>query len=277
MSQTQTAAKKKAAPNKKERVDKIYETIHYHSLSFALKCGRGEQVLISKYNGKPLDYPRAIRHCPGQRSIFKDEQPAITDEREIKALVEPIVFIKGFFKAEAHETITQEFLDNHPDNGRIFKEVDEGAEAEEFVDTAELKMDAKHAVRTKIKEEGGVEVLRMIVVALTSDSAAASTMTPAQLKLALYDEIDNNVMRFTNDNGDITIFDDQDIVRGALAKMAFKAGVVEISGDGNNIIWESNKSVISLVPEGADHEEYLANYFGTKEGINVAREVKKRL
>lgn len=255
---------------KEQRVDKVYELIHYHPRSYSLKSGRGSQVLISEYNGKKLEYLKAIRHCPGEHSIFKEEQSK-------EAEVVPVVFIKGFFEAKAHEALTQDFLDNHPKNGKTFKVVDAAADAEAYAEEEEMRLDAKAAVRKKAKEEGGTEVLRMVVTALTSDSAAASKMEPGLLKTTLYDLIDNNVSRFVNDEGEVDIFDDQDIVRGALAKMAFKSGVVEISGEGNNIIWSKNKDVITLVPEGASHEEYLAEYFATEEGVQVAREVNKRL
>ena len=260
----------KTSTKEQVREDKVYELIHYHPRSYALKSGRGSQILISKYNGKPLQYPKAIRHCPGEKSIFKEEQSK-------EAEVAPIIFIKGFFEAKGHETITQDFLDNHPKNGVTFRLVDEAADAEEYAELEELRMDAKAAVRKKAKEEGGIELLRMVVTALTSDAAEASRMSPGLIKTTLYDLIDNNVSRFTNDKGEITIFEDQDIVRGALAKLAFKSGVVEISGNGNSIIWEDNKSVICHVPEGAAHEDFFAEFLGTNEGVQVAREVNKRL
>lgn len=253
-----------------KREDKVYELIHYHPRSYSLKSGRGKIVLISEFNGKELEYPQAIRHCPGEKSIFRDEQSK-------DAEVVPIVFVKGFFEAKAHEALTQDFLDNHPKNGVTFKQVDEAADAEDFALLEELRLDAKAAVRKKAKEKGGMEVLKMIVTALTSDETDVSKMPPALIKTTLYDLIDNNVYRFVNDEGEVDIFEDPDIVRGALSTLAFKSGVVTISGNGNSIIWGDNKSVICHVPEGASHDDYFAEFLGTKEGVKVAREVDKRL
>jgi hypothetical protein len=102
-------------------------------------------------------------------------------------------------------------------------------------------------------------------------------MTPSELKAALYNEIDSNVYRFVNDQGEVTIFDDQSLIRTALSNHAFNAAVVQVSADGGSVIWTTNSAQICVVPEGADHREYFAEYLGTKEGLQVAREVKKRL
>lgn len=268
---TRKASTRKASTKKVQREDKVYRTLHYTPKTFSLQSGRGKaSILISEFEGEQLDHQKAIRHCPAEISIFKDNQ---SEDAEVV----PIVFQDGFFEAKAHEVRTQEFLDNHPMKGKTFDVIDPGADAIAFADEEEMRTDAKVAVRKKMKEEGGEEILRIIVSALTSDMAGASKMTPAELKATLYSEIDNNVYRFVNDDGEVTIFDDQDVIRQALSNHAFNAAVVQIGADGGAILWSSNSAQICIVPEGVDHMEYFAEFLGTKEGLQVAREIKKRL
>lgn len=268
---TKKAPAKKKAVKSIEREDKVYTTLHNKPRTHSVKCGRGRSsILINEFNGESLGRQRAIRHCPAEPSIFKEDQ---ADDAEVV----PIVFVNGFFEAKADMVRTQEFLDNHPDRGIRFDVVDPGADAKAFADEEDMRTDAKIAVRNKMKEEGGIEVLRIIVTALTSDAGAAASMSPSELKAALYNEIDANVHRFTNDEGEVTIFDDQDLIRQAISNHAFNAAVVQISADGGAIVWASNSKQICVVPEGVDHQEYFAEFLGTKDGLQVAREVKKRL
>lgn len=270
MATKKAAAKKSAAKKEIQREDKVYR-YKYASKTAAIKCGRGKQnILITEFEGEPIGRQRAIRHCPAEESIFKDEQAE-------DAEVVPIVFVDGLFEAKGYEVRTQEFLDNHPNLGTTFFRVDPGADAKAYADEEDMRTDAKIAVRKKMKEEGGEEVLRIIVTALTSDAGAAASMSPSELKATLYNEIDSNVHRFTNDEGEVTIFDDQEIIREAIANHAFNSAVVQISADGSGVVWTSNSKQICAVPEGVDHREYFAEYLGTKEGLQVAREIKKRL
>lgn len=245
---------------------KEYRLLRYQPLTFTLKVGRDNTLLIFDEN---TNMNRAIRHCPGERSIFVDEQSP-------NAVVEPIVFLKGLLETKATDTITQMFLDAHPKNGGVFALVDTGADAAVISDLEELKLDVKQAIRIKAKEDAGMEELRLITSVLISNAAEASKMDPSQIKNALYSLVDENVKRFVDDAGEVSIFDDVEIKRRAITQHAFNSGVIQVSADGGKVMWSDNKATICIIPVGQSHLDYFSKYLGTEEGLQVAVEISKR-
>ncbi len=254
------------ARKKLDLIDKSYKTLRYQPLTLTLKVGIDNNLLIYCKKKKTQ---RAIRHCPNEQSIYIDEQSKL-------AVVQPIIFINGFINTKKEDTITQEFLEVHPKRGKTFELVDVGADAIKIVDEVELILDAKAAIRERVKEEGGIEELRAVVSVLISNVGEAAKMSPAELKQAAYDAADTNISRFVNDDGEVTIFDDTSIKRKAIAQHAFDSGIIQASSQGDKILWADNKNTICLVPSGKPYLDFFAEYLEEEEGMMVAREIAKR-
>jgi len=253
---------------KKKRVlaPKEYRLTKYQPLTFELKTGRDNDLIIFD---ESEDTNRAIRHCKNEKSIFVDEQSK-------NAVVSNIIFINGFLFTEQKDVITQDFLDAHPSNGRLFEAIDDAADAKDMVDWEELILDIKYAIRQKAKEENGAETLRILVSVINSDPSGASKMEVDELKNELYDAVNVNPMRFCNEEGEVTVFDDSDITRMAIAQQAFLSGVITISGDSRRVIWGDNKATICNIPLGKNATQYFSNFLETEEGMTVMREIDKR-
>lgn len=264
------ATAKKAAPKAKasapKLVEKNYVLLKYSPLTFTLKVGRKNSLLVFD---ETTQRNRAIRHCPGEPSIYVDEQSE-------DAVVVPIIFLKGTFSTKPTDVFTQDFLEAHPSKGAIFEIVDEVSDAKDVTDMEELKLDIKQAIREKAKEETGIEELRIIVSVLISDEVEAAKMETAQIKNTMYELVESNINRFIDDNGEISIFDDVEIKREAISQHAFNSGVIQISADGSKIMWSDNKATICQVPIGQNHKEFFAKYLGTEEGLQVAVEISQR-
>ena len=261
-----TAVKNSAKTSKRELVAKNYRLLRYQPLTFELKTGRDGKLLI--YDDEK-GHQRAIRHCPNEKSIYIDEQSDL-------AFVEPIIFKKGLLETLPHETTTQDFLDNHPKKGLVFDVIDEAGDAQELVDFEEIKIDVKQAIRERVKEENGIEELRIVVSVLGQDAITASKLTPAELKAALYDHVESNVGRFVDDSGNVTIFDDPEIKRAAIAQQAFLSGVIQLTPNASQIVWADTKNVICNIPTGMKYLDFFANYLATEDGMQVAVEISKR-
>tara|TARA_R110000772_G_scaffold50518_4_gene116139 strand:- start:17647 stop:18447 length:801 start_codon:yes stop_codon:yes gene_type:complete len=259
-------AKKSTAKKEIELVAREYRLLRYQPLQFVLKVGRNYSLLVFD---PATGLNRAIRHCPAEKSIYIDEQSE-------NAVVQPVIFLKGLLSTKGTDVITQTFLDAHPSNGGIFEMIDVEADSMDIADLEELKLDVKQAIRDKAKEEAGLEELKIIVAVLTSNASAASKMTPSEIKNSLYELVDQNVGRFVDDEGEVTIFDDIDIKRQAITQQAFNSGVIQVSADGSKVMWSDNKASICLIPTGQSHLEFFAKYLGTEEGLQVAVEISKR-
>ena len=257
-------ATKKAT--KVERVNKSYRLLKYQPLTFELKTGRDNNLVIFD---ETTDNTRAIKHCPNEKSIFVDEQSKL-------GVVQSIVFINGVFNAKATDVRTQEFLELHPSNGTTFEVINQSADAQAMLDWEDAILDMKTEIRKKAREENGIEEIRVLVSALTSDIGGTAKMSPAELRYAAFELVETMPERFLNDDDEISIFDDSDITRKAVSNNAFASGVVTLSPDARQILWADNKAPICSVPQGKSYSQFFADYLSTDDGIEVMKELSKR-
>ena len=251
-------------PKKKKHIAKTYKLTRYQPLSFTLNVGRANNLTVYDDNSEAT---RAIRHCPNTKTIWLDEQ-----NNDI-AVVEPIVFIKGFFHTTERMGYTQDFLDQHPKNGQVFEEVDKEKDASVEINLEDKKIDIKSAIRDRMKDEGGIEEVRAIVAVLDSNVVGAAKMSPPELRYAAYMCVDSNPTRFLSDAGEINIFDDVTIKRTALAQHAFISGLIQVSPNGRQVVWSNSRKPICAVPQGLNYLSVFANFLASEEGIIVAQEL----
>lgn len=218
---------------------------------------------------------RAIRHCPNQKSIFMDEQ-------DKHALVEPIIFEFGSLEVSAKNPITQQFLDKHPSNcansgqGGWFLEINEEEEAKESIQDDELRMEIMYAVKKMAKTEDGIHELSAVASVILGSVHEASQMGIEQLKRIIYNSIDSNPDYFTDEDGNVTIFEDDDIKRKYIILRAIKEGIIKKSSNGRAMLWGRDGKLIATAPRSIDLIEYFSDYLTTEEGILVGEEITRR-
>jgi hypothetical protein len=217
---------------------------------------------------------KAIRHCPNQKSIFMDEQDKF-------GLVEPIIFNYGYLEVPANQPITQAFLDAHPSNsengGGWFEPVDEEKESKESIFYDELRIDIKYAVRQMAKKKDGIHELSAVVAVVLDDVNEASQMGIESLKRVIYNEVDADPTYFTDDKGNVNIFDDDSIKRKYLILRAIKEGVIKKSPNNRAMVWTKDKKQIVTAPRGVELVEHFADYLTTEEGMLVLEEITRRV
>lgn len=251
---------------KAKREDETYRLLRYTPLTFELKTGRDNNLVI---HDETTNDTRAIKHCPNEKSIFVDKQSKL-------GVVKSIIFINGILNVRGTDVRTQEFLEVHPGNGSSFEIVNQSADAEEMLEWEDLILDMKTMIRKKAREENGLEELRVLVSALTSDIGSTAKMSAPELRFAAFELVESNPDRFLNDDGEISIFDDSNITRKAISNNAFVSGVVALSPDAKQVIWGDNKSPICSVPIGKDYSQFFADFLKTDDGIEVMKELTKR-
>jgi hypothetical protein len=240
--------------------------------SFMLKTGKKGNITVFDEVEK---IRRAIRHCPNQRSIYMDEQDKY-------ALVQPIIFINGYLEVPANQPMTQKFLDAHPSNsanssnGGWFEEVNEKLEAKESIQDDEKRMDVKYAVRAKAKEQDGLHELRAVVAVISGSVEDTYLMEADELKNYLYNEIEADVEYFLDENGNVSIFEDDEIQRKYLTLRAIREGIIKKNATGRSILWAKDNKVIATAPRSMEIVEYFADYLTTEDGILVLEEITRR-
>lgn len=244
-------------------------------LAYIIKVGKKRNLLVFD---EEKGIKRPIRHCPSEPTIYADSLDEI--KQSDFALVEPIIFTHGYLEVDAHSQITQRFLDNHPDNvangGSLFEVVDDEKEAEDSLALDEIKIDIYNAVREQLKEDGGEYALEALVAVLENSVQVASEMGVKSLKRRIYQEIEANPYYFVDDNGNVTVFEDDYISRKYFVLRAIKEQVIKKSVNKKSMVWVKDNSLIATAPRGVELVDFFTDFLSTEEGMLVAEEIKRR-
>jgi hypothetical protein len=209
------------------------------------------------YHDKTKNKQVALRYCPNEPSVYRDEQ----NENSLKG---SIVFREGrlFVPEEQHNL--RMFLEMHPDNkvngGKIFAKVDHAALAKKELEGDFLYADAVNLVRTKPVDE------------IMSVATAFAINTDRMV-----DEVRHDLLVFAKKNPKafIEAFDNPVIETKAKVKKAMKYNI--ISHNNGHIVWtDTNKHIIS-VPAGKDPVDNFVRYCMTEGGSIVLDEIERQL
>tara|TARA_R100001510_G_C7639300_1_gene197035 strand:- start:171 stop:971 length:801 start_codon:yes stop_codon:yes gene_type:complete len=254
-----SAAKKKPAPKKgysvikKENTgpsQKIYEVPQGGGIVFKLKS---ETTVFDPETNQV----RAIRYCPGEPSIFKDEQSN-------NARRSHVIFRDGLLAVPHSQPNLANFLDSHPENtangGYKFRLVDTSRDSEQVVSDEFLTHDAVSLVR----EKGSDEVLS---VALALGINIEQKMI--EIRRELLREAKANPASF------IKMFDDPRVKTRSAVIQANDFQIISCKSDG--IYWFDSGRLIISVPAGQDPVDIMVRFCLTEKGATVFEELVSRL
>jgi hypothetical protein len=221
-------------------------------------------ILRSRHtSNKPLQYfdgkvNRSLRYASNQASIFEDEQ--IGD-----VTLTAIVFNNGKLITRPEETILQEFLSKHPDNGKVFVEFDPAGKAEQELDNIEKEFEAMSLARS-MEIEDLEAVARVVLKSKVNDMSSK--------------EIKRDMLLFAKSNPDtfINIANDENIKLRNLAIRAVEMGILKVGADNATVSWaKGKKGKVVTVPFGENVYSGLAKFFKTDEGIDVMQAIVNEL
>ena len=200
---------------------------------------------------------RQIRYCPGETSIFKDEQ----SESSVRSHV---VFRDGLLSVPEEKANLREFLYAHSSNidngGGLFRIVDNSRNTEAEVDQEYLVHDAVALVRTKELDE-----ILAVAVALNINIEQKTL----EIRRELLKEAKSNPDAF------IRMFDDPRVrVRSAIIQSK-DFQIIKMKNDG--AYWFDSGNLILSVPPGQDPIDTLVRYCLTERGTTLYEEVLARL
>lgn len=253
------APKKKTAPNKGYSVikkeaeapsQKIYETVRGGGIIFKL---RSETTVFDPEKNQV----RTIRYCPGETSIYKDEQSD-------NARRSHVIFRDGLLAVNRTQPNLMEFLDKHPGNaangGSKFKMVDNQKSSEEEVENEFLTHDAVALVRTKDSDE-------ILAVALALGISIEQKMI--EIRRELLREAKANPKAF------IEMFDDPRVKTRSAIIQATDFQILAAKPDG--VYWFDSGRLIISVPAGQDPTDIMVRFCLTEKGASVYEEILSRL
>jgi len=223
-------------------------------------------ILRSRHTtSKPLQYfdeenrvYRSLRFSSNQVSIFEDEQFGDVS-------LPAIIFNNGKLVVRKEDTLLQDFLSKHPDNGKVFVEFDPVKKAEEELASVEAELEAMNMAREMEIED--LEAIARVVL-----RSSVNTMNSKEIRRDMLLYAKNNPQEF------VSLANDENIKLRNVAVRASEMGIIKILDDKRTVAWASGKKEkIVTVPYGENVYSALAAYFKTDEGLDVLQAITNKL
>jgi hypothetical protein len=214
---------------------------------------KSEVAVYDKVTGKV----RQIRYCPGEPSIYKEEQSNNSRRSHI-------IFRNGMLIVPENQPNLAEFLLQHPDNqkngGNLFQLVDNSRNVEEEVNKEFLMHDAVALVRNKESDE-----ILSVAVSLGIDIKQKMI----DIRRELLKEAKARPEAF------IAMFDDPRVKTRSAVIQANDFQIISCKPDG--VYWFDSGRLILSVPAGQDPTDIMVRYCLTEKGVSVYEELVARL
>lgn len=196
-----------------------------------------------QYFNKEKGTQHALRYATNESSFFVENQSN-------NAIASHILMLDGFLEVPAHEVNLQKFLAIHPDNGIVFKELDERAEA--LKRTEEL--DFNYETNKKVRE---ISYEKQKAVAILVCKNYNQSWSPEEIKAQLRYETSVNPYKVA------PFLADPNIEIKAVGKSSVAKGLILYD---NYRFMKQNKEVMCTVPVGVNEWDAFSSWATSVEG-----------
>lgn len=225
-------------------------------LSYTLPSRNTKRFSLLYFDGTTN---RALRYARNQKTVFEDEQ-------DDKAILEPIIFEDGVLIVSSNNPVLSKFLDLHPLNGDVFKELNTEREAARDIEELNVELDAQIAARN-------LDLDTMLSIAQLIYGGVIDTMTTPEIKRDILLYAREYPIQF------LEMLSDPDLSGSAMASKALDAGLFTLRNNGREIwfnIAGNKRKLMNIQPED-DAISLLTTYFESEEGKPIAEIVKSKL
>ena len=257
--QTATTAVKEtstpAAPKKRPTI-KRKEVVNQNKEYQILKGGGVVYMLPQKgvtvYDAEK-DTVREIRYCPNEPSIYVDEQSE-------NAVRQSVAFRNGRLFVPREKPNLRKFIEAHPQNGSVFKEIDNRKNAEEELQKEFLLTDAVAKVRD-------TDINDLLPVAIYF---GVNINTPVS-------EIRYNLLNIAKRRTEefLESFDSPSVITRSTIQQAKEYQFINVKKDG--VYWFDNNNLIVSVPVGQDPIDVMTRFCLTEKGASTLSSLEERL
>ena len=205
-----------------------------------------------------MGYEREIKYTTNQKAPFVDEFKG--DSR-----LGHIVFVDGVLKVPREKQTLQKLLSlYHPDKGRIYSEFDAVEEARDELVDIEMEIEALNIAKN-------LDIDQAEAILRVESGNKVSNMTSKEIK--------RDVLVFAKQNPELflDLMKDDNVELRNFGIKAVEADILRLSQDQREFTWASNKRKVMTVPFDEHPYSALAAYFKTDEGMEVYKNIEKRL
>ena len=206
-----------------------------------------------------LGYERELRYATNMASPFVDEQKG-------EATLGHIVFRNGTLHVPKEQQNLQLLLSNyHPYTvNKMIMEKDDVKNAENHIDWLEMEIEALNIARQ-------LEIEHIEAIMRHESGSNVTKMSSFELK--------RDVLLFARRNPQLflELATDETLELRNFGIRAVEADILKVSSDQRVIMWASNDKKILTVPFDEHPYSALAAYLKTDEGIELYKNIEKRL
>jgi len=200
---------------------------------------------------------RQIRYCPGERSIYVDEQSDV-------AVISHVVFDNKMLIVPFDKPNLRQFLELHPDNvqngGSVFELANREADSEAELENEFAVTDAITLIKSRDMDE-----LLPIAIALNINT----NQKDLAIKRALVQQAKSNPEKF------MSLFDSPLVMARSTVSQAFDFQIID---DRNGaVVWFDTGKLIVSVPVGQDKVQVMTRFVLTDKGSTVLSELERQL
>lgn len=199
------------------------------------------------------DTVREIRYCPNEPSIYVDEQ----SENAVK---QSVAFRDGRLFVPKEKPNLRKFLEIHPQNGPVFKEVNKRRDAEEELQKEFLLTDAI----AKVRDTDINDLLPVAIYFGVNINAPVSEIRYNLLNIA---------KRKTQDF--LQSFDSPQVMARSTVQQAKEYQIINVKSNG--VFWFDSNNLIVSVPVGQDPIDVMTRFCLTEKGAATLSNLEERL
>jgi len=210
------------------------------------------------YFDEEKGYEREVKYSESQKTVFADEMKG-----EVR--LSHIIFRDGQLYVPKEKQTLQKLLSiYHPQLGQSYKEYDSVEIATSDLDILEMEIEALTAAKN-------LDIDHAEAIIRVEQGSSVSNMTSKEIK--------RDVLVFAKQNPQLflDLMQDDNVELRNFGIKAVEANVLSLSQDQREFLWASNKRKVMTVPFDEHPYSALAAYFKTDEGMEVYKNIEKRL
>lgn len=255
--ETQPIKKVKAAPVW-EYKDRLYQLADEKQPLVFTIAGRHTASSPLLYFDKEVGYQRELRYATNQPSVFADEQKG-------ESTLGRIVFRDGMLRVPKEQQNLQKLLSiYHPLKDKLYIEYDAEQDSVDELEYINLEIEALMVARE-------LDIDQVEAVLRSEFGSKVNELTSSELKRDCLVFAKRNPMLF------LQLANDDNVALRNMGIKAVEAGLLQLSEDQRTFTYGESRRKLMTVPFDEHPYSALAAFFKTDEGMEVYKNIEKRL
>jgi len=255
---TPTPTKKISIAPTWEIKDRLYQLVDEKQPLVFTISGKHSSVSPLLYYDPDSKYQRELRYATNQQSVFADEQKG-------ESTLGRIAFREGILRVPKEQQNLQKLLSiYHPLKGQAYVEYD--AEQDSVDDLEWINLEIEALICAK-----GLDIDHAEAVLRSEFGSKVSELTSSELKRDLLVFAKRNPILF------LELANDENVSLRNVGIRATEAGLIQLSEDQRTFTFGETRRKLMTVPFDEHPYSALAAWFKTDEGMEVYKNIEKRL